>query len=305
MISNLFMLSEKQISQFDCDGFIVIENLINSELVTKLASRVEPLFYGNFETGVFPDEWLWRADLNLPHVTRMMTNAWKSDLVISGVVLSEIIGRLTATLAGWSGARLASDNLWVKVPGSKEIAMHQDARYCTYLNPREMMNCWIPLDCATAEVGTIEYVRGSHKWPTFEASSRGYRWADDFDTPNKDYTWRMRIAADSAGIEEPEIVKVEIPSGSCVIHHGDIWHGSGPNISADKIRRSLIIRTIPAQTRFHESGVGHIFGRYKRVGDTTMDESFFPILWTEDGYRSGFLADYCQDALQVSHLSHC
>jgi hypothetical protein len=29
--------------------------------------------------------------------------------------------------------------------------------------------------------------------------------------------------------------------------------------------------------------------RYRRVDDTTMDESFFPIVWTRDGYRTGWL----------------
>ena len=42
---------------------------------------------------------------------------------------------------------------------------------------------------------------------------------------------------------------------------------------------------------------GYIAGRYKRYGDDTMDESFFPIVWQADGYRSCFLRDYCEDAL--------
>jgi hypothetical protein len=28
------------------------------------------------------------------------------------------------------------------------------------------------------------------------------------------------------------------------------------------------------------------------MGDTSMDESFFPILWTRDGYRTPWLDDY-------------
>ena len=29
--------------------------------------------------------------------------------------------------------------------------------------------------------------------------------------------------------------------------------------------------------------------RYKRIGSDEMDESFFPVLWREDGYRTPFL----------------
>ena len=44
--------------------------------------------------------------------------------------------------------------------------------------------------------------------------------------------------------------------------------------------------------RFHPTNVGYVYGRYKRAGSTEMDESFFPVLWTEDGYRSAWLDEY-------------
>jgi hypothetical protein len=43
---------------------------------------------------------------------------------------------------------------------------------------------------------------------------------------------------------------------------------------------------------FHPTNASYIYNRYKRVGDTAMDESFFPILWTRDGQRTAFLDDY-------------
>jgi phytanoyl-CoA hydroxylase len=50
-------------------------------------------------------------------------------------------------------------------------------------------------------------------------------------------------------------------------------------------------------TEFSATGGGYIYGRYKRVGETAMDESFFPVLWSTDGTRSTWLSAYCQDAL--------
>ena len=47
-----------------------------------------------------------------------------------------------------------------------------------------------------------------------------------------------------------------------------------------------------SEARFHDTNVGYVYSRYKRVGSTEMDESFFPVLWTEDGYRSGFLDEH-------------
>ena len=47
-----------------------------------------------------------------------------------------------------------------------------------------------------------------------------------------------------------------------------------------------------AEARFDDNDVGPVYGRYKRFGDNSMDESFFPILWRNDGYRSPFLEPF-------------
>jgi hypothetical protein len=47
-----------------------------------------------------------------------------------------------------------------------------------------------------------------------------------------------------------------------------------------------------SEARFHPDTTGYLYSRYKRFGDDAMDESFFPITWREDGYRSPFLEPY-------------
>jgi ectoine hydroxylase-related dioxygenase (phytanoyl-CoA dioxygenase family) len=101
----------------------------------------------------------------------------------------------------------------------------------------------------------------------------------------------LEEAARQAG-KSLEIVPVEVPRGACAFHAGETWHGSGPNRGASP-RRSLVSHCLSSEARFHESNVGYIYSRYKRVDSCDMEESFFPILWREDGYRSAFLADHC------------
>ncbi|MEG3437754.1 phytanoyl-CoA dioxygenase family protein [Pannus brasiliensis CCIBt3594] len=283
-------LSAEQIESFDRDGFLVLERFLDRELVERLAGRFDPLFSGEFDTGIYPDEWYWRTGMSLSDVTRHMGNVWKSDRTIAGVVLSAEIARIVATLAGWSGARMGQDTLWMKPPKGKEIAFHQDATYVSYLDPPLSMTCWLTLDDTRADGGTIEYVRGSHRWPLVERPG-------DFHAPERWYRYAMEEAASALGITDLDIVAIEVPAGSAVIHHGYLWHGSGPNRRSDTIRRSLGVHLLPDNARFQPTGASYIFGRYKRVGDTMMDENFFPILWTAEGYRSPFLADYCPDAL--------
>jgi hypothetical protein len=52
----------------------------------------------------------------------------------------------------------------------------------------------------------------------------------------------------------------------------------------------VISHLVPAETRFHSEHADPVYSRYRRVGNTTMDESFFPIIWTGDGRRSSWLA---------------
>ncbi|MCY3669954.1 MAG: phytanoyl-CoA dioxygenase family protein, partial [Alphaproteobacteria bacterium] len=81
------------------------------------------------------------------------------------------------------------------------------------------------------------------------------------------------------------------PAGGGVFHHGRTFHGSGTNCTAAP-RRALVSHCMSSEARYHRTNTGYIYGRYKRAGSTEMDESFFPVLWTENGYRSAFLDDY-------------
>jgi ectoine hydroxylase-related dioxygenase (phytanoyl-CoA dioxygenase family) len=282
-------------ARFREDGFLVIERLLPEPAIESLRGRFEKLFRGEFDTGIFPDEWYWREGMSLPDVTRHMGNAWKSDRTIASLALSRCLGRLAARLMGWEGARLGQDTIWWKTPGAKEIALHQDDTYMSYLDPPETATCWFALDDTRKSAGTIEYVKGSHRWPLNPDIG-------DFHAPERDYR-SPALAARAAGIADPEIVALEVPAGSCVVHAGRIWHGSGRNLSGEAMRRSIGVHLLRAGTRFRESGAGYIYGRYKRIGDTAMDESFFPITWRSDGYRTPFLEAYAADALPDPDLA--
>ncbi|MEM1370548.1 MAG: phytanoyl-CoA dioxygenase family protein, partial [Cyanobacteria bacterium P01_H01_bin.15] len=108
-------------------------------------------------------------------------------------------------------------------------------------------------------------------------------------------------AAKEAGVQNPETMPLELPSGSAIFFHGDLWHGSGRNQIATQTRRSFAVSTLPRQAQFQPLGVGtgYIFNRYRRLDSLEMHESYYPILWGENGDRTPFLEQYCSDALSV------
>ena len=275
-----------QIEQFRRDGFLVVERLISRKAAAHLASRFAPLFRGEFETGLYPDEWNWREGRDAADLTRQICNAWKSDRSVARAVLHPRIGLWCARLRGWPGARINQDNVLWKPPGARPLAFHQDDSYQHWVVPPEMCTCWIALDSTSAAGGTIEYAVGSHRWGISPPAAQ-------FHAP-EDYERGMREAAASAGAV-PEVARIEVPAGGGVFHHGRTFHGSGTN-RGDAPRRALVSHCMSSEARFHPTNVGYVYGRYKRAGSTEMDESFFPVLWTEDGYRSAWIDEYLDAA---------
>ena len=276
-------IMEKEIGQFERDGFIVFEKFLEADEVEAVRSRFEPLFRGEWETGLWPDEINWQEGRDDPKRPRQLCNTWKSDYTVASIVLHPRIGEIAAKLVRWPGTRLHLDNVLWKPPGAKALTMHQDGSYNDYLVPNNMTSLWMALDDTTASAGTIEYVRGSHKWP--KAPKPKTFLVDD-------YRALLHEAAKLAGADKPEIVPIEVPAGGLAVHHNFTWHGSGANSETNRMRRSLVAHCTSSETRFHATNNTHVYVRYRRYGDTSMDESFFPILWHENGYRTPWLDAY-------------
>lgn len=154
-----------------------------------------------------------------------------------------------------------------------------------------MLSCWIALDDTTAEGGTMELVRGSHKWNLGAPDG-------EFMGPE---TIRRPCAAAAKENKDPEIVPIVVRAGGGSFHHGRTWHGSGVNAS-DRPRRSLVVHVIPEHAKFVREkiaiGNGPVYERYMKLWDDSLDENYFPVLWTATGERTTRL-DEVMSALQL------
>lgn len=284
-LPRLRALSAADHDRFRRDGFLIIERVLPEDRVAALQQCFPKLFAGRFDTGVYPDEWYWREGMSLPDVTRHMANAWKADLTVAALALSADIGRAAAALAGWPGTRLGQDTIWWKAPMTRPIAHHQDSSFMDFLDPPQTVTCWFTLDDTHRDAGTLEYVPGSHRWPLTPLPEQFHG--------QDDYRAQMQAAAARAGIDAPEPVLVEVPAGSCVLHAGEVWHGSGANVTGDRMRRSIGIHMVREDARFTDRPGGYIYRRYQRTGIPELDDSFFPVLWSERGRRTGWIDGYC------------
>jgi ectoine hydroxylase-related dioxygenase (phytanoyl-CoA dioxygenase family) len=270
----------EQVEAFERDGFLIVEEgFVDNAAVELMRERFDGLFAGDYPTGIRPDEVNWVAGRDPEDRTRQICNGWKADPLIARQVLAERTGRLAAELMRWEGVRILQDNCIWKPPGTKSLGMHQDGSYLDYLVPPEMITCWIALDDTSAEAGTITYAAGSHRWPRSPKNRGEFHAPPDWLEPVK------RALPDG---EEPRLVPIEVKAGGASFHHFNTFHGSGPN-AASVHRRAVISHLIPAATEFHPENADPVYSRYRKAGDMSMDESYFPIVWSRDGGRSDWL----------------
>jgi 2-oxoglutarate-dependent dioxygenase len=274
--------TDDEVASFHREGFLIVDDgLVSDKALELLRERYLRLFDGEYETGIRPDEVNWVRGRDPEDRTRQLCNAWKSDSAIAAQVLSARTGRLAAQLMGYRGVRILQDNVLWKPPGTKAIGFHQDGSYADYLVPPEMITCWISLHDTAADAGPVAYVRGSHRWPKSPPER------SQFHAP-EDWLAGPRSAAPEG--EKLDVVPVVVRAGGGAFHHNFTWHGSEPNVTSTVARMALVSHMLAVQTRFHPTNVDLVYSRYRRHDELSMDESFFPVMWDENGGRTGWLA---------------
>jgi ectoine hydroxylase-related dioxygenase (phytanoyl-CoA dioxygenase family) len=203
-------LSTTDRQNFNEDGFVIVERLVEPGLIPGLHKAFDDLFRGDFETGVQPDEVNWQEATGDPTLSRQICNGWKVNRSIARVALGQPVGKAIAELSGWPGVRIMQDNVIWKPAATKSLGFHQDSAYLDWFTPSDLLTCWIALDDTHADGGTIKFVRGSHKWRLSPPDG-------EFHAP-PDYRKPMLEAAAREGVE-PEIVHVEVKAGGGSFHH--------------------------------------------------------------------------------------
>ena len=188
----------------------------------------------------------WKSGRDREDLTRQICNGWRADDLIAAQVLSERTGRLAAQLGGYRGTRMLQDNCLWKPPGARSLGMHQDGSYAGYLVPPEMITCWVALDDTRAQGGTIEYVRGSHRWPKVPPSRGEFHAPEDWLAPARAAAPGRRRAGARAGGGQGG--RLHLPP---LAHLPRLRARTRPTTH----RRALVSHLVPVETRFHPTEV--------------------------------------------------
>ena len=116
-----------------------------------------------------------------------------------------------------------SSGMFIKeANSSKIVTWHQDLTYWGLDNTEET-TCWVAISAANESSGCMKFVPGSHK-------EKLVRHVDTFDDNNL-LSRGQEIAVD---VDEENGVLVELMPGQASMHHGHLFHASGPNKTNDR-----------------------------------------------------------------------
>ena len=303
------ILTKEQLASFLENGFLVVPSFFDPEDCRRASASVEEVFAGRYETGVAPDGMNFGQGANAETHNRQMDNSWKTNYTLASLALSRRVGQALTDVIGGPGARTGQDILIWKEPGAQSVYYHQDSSYGGGSIPPDVYSCAISLTSTSADVGIIEYVRGSHRWELAPPRFGGdFDAVDDYFYGPADYRRPVYEAAASQGIEltDDHFVQINAPTGHVVLHHARVWHGSGPNVTESEARKVLVSQARTSDVRYADAPpkdpISQMFRKYKHHGSNVPDEDYHPIIWREDGYRSPWLDEYLSHAPRLSDM---
>jgi len=119
---------------------------------------------------------------------------------------------------------------YYKPPGSKGQGMHQDNIYLL-AQPAVCIAAWTPIDDADLDNGCLYLAPGSHRKPIL---------CPDKDAAEVDRWMSYGDSHITKWPQDCEAVPVPVKRGQTMFFHGHLIHGSGPNRTRDRYRRTFI-----------------------------------------------------------------
>jgi len=116
---------------------------------------------------------------------------------------------------------------YYKPPGAKGQGMHQDNFYLL-ASPATCIAAWTAIDDATLDNGCLYIVPGSHRGGIHCPESGGENWLGYGDSHITKFP------------RESKPIPVEVKRGQTMFFGGHLIHGSGPNRTKDRSRRTFI-----------------------------------------------------------------
>ena len=212
-------LSQQQIDQYHERGYLTGIRVMSNEEAHSQRGRLEAL-ERCYRDKKLPQPISTYLRVNAHYVCRQA-----AELVKHPAIVEVACGLLGPDLLAWSA------EFFIKEPGTdKIVSWHQDLTYWGIGPTEGEVTAWLALSPSTRASGCMRFIPGSHYHRLLEHK-------DTF----ADRNLLSRGQEVVTSIDENEAVDIELQPGEISLHHGRLFHSSGPNTSADR-RIGLAIR---------------------------------------------------------------
>ena len=225
------MLTQQQVEQYKRDGFLFPIDVLTGVKAAGYRQKIEDMEADPAS-----------ANLPRPLARYFRSNAYcvlpfAAELATNPDILDCVEAIIGPDILIWSC------EFFIKEPHTdKIVSWHQDMTYWglgeeASGDTEHLVSAWIALSPANIESGCMRFVAGSHTQDIVE----------HVDTYSEDnlLSRGQEIAVD---VDEAEAANVELQPGQMSLHHGRMFHASGPNVSDDR-RIGMVIRYVTPQVR--------------------------------------------------------
>jgi len=219
-------VSAHDVAAFHQQGFLVIPGLLSGQDIDTLAEAFDALHARGSVKGCFKAEPLEkaRAEGDILKAYPRMMHPHRVDSVSRRYMLHPAFASVLEALLGEPPIAAQSMFYW-KPPTARGQAFHQDNFYLK-VRPGTCIAAWVAVDATDEENGCLFVAPGSHRLDILCPEE-----ADTAVSFTKDY------------VPVPEglpQVPVRMAAGDVMFFGGNLIHGSYPNQSANRFRRSFI-----------------------------------------------------------------
>ena len=231
-------LTQAQIDAFWRDGYLLVENAVTSEQLSRLRatfldwveeSRAHPDDYGTTMDGRARFDLEPGHSAEAPALRRVQSPEEVSDAyldVMRGARTVDIVADLLGPNLKFHHGKVNS-----KQPGAAtKVKFHQDFPFQPMTND-DLITALLFVDEVTLENGPLEVVPGTHKGPLHSLWHNGI--------------FTGAVADEVYEAHKNRIVKCTGPAGAVCLMHSSLLHGSAPNLSVQP--RTLYISTYYAE----------------------------------------------------------
>jgi len=241
-------ISAQNISQFQRDGFLIVENIVSPTLVTRLNAAIGRISEGSYNRDMRPTALRKSISMLGDHQRMRWTmHARLVDADMWSLATDPTLARAAASLLKTPSVSTIEDQILLKPGPGAPFGLHQDHGYWEFSTATSTLSCWLALSDMTADMGPVEFVRGSHLQGLGNWTSRAKEIVKDSD---EEYLSDLRAL--NPDRSDAELVPTIVPSGGGAFFHGLTYHGSRRN-STRLWRRAVALHWAGSECRMDTS----------------------------------------------------